>query len=374
MQLSLICPIFDASGYAEAARTLVLGFLDQGHEIRIIPKDWSQADSGLPPAVEQRLRAVCGNELLPVGPVLHLTIAQNFRYVPGRLNIGMTMIECNRLPHHWVERCNEMDQVWVPSTFNRTSFIDSGVHAEKIKVVPIGIDPARFHPNVAPIALQHQTKGRFVFISNFEWVERKGYDILIRAYLEEFTNDDPVLLVIKSYDGSNYDPHGVKLHQYYQDTMTQIRKSNPPAMEFVTRNIRYEEMPSFYTAGSCYVIATRGEGWNLPALEAMSSGIPVITTNWSAHLDFLHERNSYLIDIDRLAPVPMLGVPNDEIYRGACWAEPSLPDTKRRLRHAFQHPLEVSAKGKRARFDAQAIWNQNRMLRQAYRNLTGMSG
>ena len=36
------------------------------------------------------------------------------------------------------------------------------------------------------------------------------------------------------------------------------------------------------------ISATRGEGFGLPMLEAAACGLPVMSTNWSGHLDFLN--------------------------------------------------------------------------------------
>jgi hypothetical protein len=51
------------------------------------------------------------------GPIIHISIAENFQAIPVRMNIGMTMLEDNRIPRHWLEKCNQMDQVCVPSSF-----------------------------------------------------------------------------------------------------------------------------------------------------------------------------------------------------------------------------------------------------------------
>lgn len=373
MKLTFICPAFDASGYAEAARSIIFGLLDRGYPIRVLPRDWSQLDAGLPSPQKQKLLALCGSGIFPEGPVIQICEAQDFQPVAGRFNIGMTMLECDRLPARWVEKCNQMDQVWVPSTFNQTTFRNSGVRPEKIKVVPVGVNVNRFHPAVTPMTFG-QARGRFVFLSNFEWVPRKGYDLLLRAYLEEFTGADPVVLVVKTYDGSQFDPTGAKMHRAWSEMIGMLGVRNPPVLELLTRGMTYDEIPSLYPAGDCYIIPTRGEGWNLPALEAMSSGIPVITTNWSAHLDFVNEENGYLLEVERLEPIPKYGIPNDEIYSGARWAVPSLADIRKRMRHAVEHPAEIKEKGRLAREHAVGHWSTAKMIERIVALLGSVEG
>lgn len=371
MKLTFICPTFDASGYAEAARSMILGFYELGVSIRILPKDWSQLDAELPVRLKQKLFGLCGSEIFPEGPIIQICEAQDFQPISGRINIGITMLECDRLPQTWVERCNQMDQVWVPSTFNHATFISSGVDPQKIKVVPIGVDVDRFHPSIPPMKIRER-KGDFLFLSNFEWISRKGYDLLLRAYLEEFTASDPVTLVIKTYDGSQFDPHGAKMRREWEEMIKRYGIVHPPSLKLITDGMAYEEIPSFYTAGDCYIIPTRGEGWNLPALEAMSSGLPVITTDWSAHLDFVNEENGYLIQVDKLEPIPAYGIPNDKIYSGALWAVPSYSDLRKWMRHAFRHQEEVKRKGKLARAQVTQKWGTLNMIKRMIGLLSGL--
>ncbi|TFE27181.1 glycosyltransferase [Cohnella luojiensis] len=360
-QLTVFCPLFDASGYAEAARSIIFALIADGYEIRVIPKDGNKLDAGLPALQKQKLLQLCGTSVFPDGPIIHICAAQFFLPVWGRINIGMTMLECDSLPLNWVTRCNLMDQVWVPSTFNEQTFLGSGVRQEKIKVVPIGVDVNRFHPEVAPLHLERD-HGRFVFLSNFEWIPRKGYNLLLRAFLEEFTGSDHVLLVIKTYDGSGYDSIGTRMCRYWNEMVDSINVSDPPLLQFITHGLSYEQIPSFYRAGFCYIIPTHGEGWNLPALEALSSGIPVITTNWSAHLDFVNLENGYLIEVEHLASIPRFGIPSDAIYNGSRWAVPSLSYTRKWMRYAVEHPEEIKEKGKLARQQVVRNWSTVKMV------------
>ncbi|WP_372660607.1 glycosyltransferase [Cohnella sp.] len=359
-QLSFFCPLFDASGYAEAARSIILALLERGYEIRVIPKDGNQLDAGLPALQKQKLLKLCGASVFPDGPIIHICAAQFFLPVWGRINIGMTMLECECLPQNWVTRCNLMDQVWVPSTFNLKTFCKSGVREEKIRVVPIGVDVNRFHPAVEPMPLTG-SQSRVVFVANFEWIPRKGYDLLLRAYLEEFTALDQVMLVIRTYDGNCFDPEGTKMHHTWNEMIQNRNIENPPFLQLITHGLSYEQIPSFYTAGDCYIIPTRGEGWNLPALESMASGIPVITTNWSAHLDFVNRENGYLIEVEHLAPVPRFGIPSDAIYNDSRWAVPSLSHIRKWMRYAVEHPEDIREKGKLARQQVVRNWSTVKM-------------
>src|SRR5207247_11184257 len=68
----------------------------------------------------------------------------------ARFNIARTMFETDRLPAGFVERLNRMDRIWVPSEFNRETFVRSGVDPDKIAVLPGAIDPDPFAADVEP--------------------------------------------------------------------------------------------------------------------------------------------------------------------------------------------------------------------------------
>ncbi|MDN4523634.1 glycosyltransferase [Fictibacillus fluitans] len=361
MNVTIVGPTFDASGYAQTLRTIALGLHKQGKTVRVIPRDWSKLDSGISGEERLNLIKICGDGILPDGPIIQINIAQEFYPIPGRVNIGMSMLECDRIPKQWVEKCNKMSQVWVPSTFNKETFKESGVIEEKIKVIPIGIDTTRFSPEALPIKLP-DLEDHFVFISNFEWVPRKGFDILINAFLDEFNSNEKVALLIKTYSGSNFDEEGKEIRSNLRTIIEKKKKNQYPLIKLITHGFSPDQLPSFYTAGNCYVIPTRGEGWNLPALESMACQIPVITTNWSAHLDFINESNGFLINIEGLENIPEFQTRNDMVYKGMKWSIPSYADTRKLLRFTFDNPLIVKKKGELAREDVVQWWDVTNMM------------
>src|SRR5690606_25570307 len=114
--------------------------------------------------------------------------------------VGLTMFETDRLPAGWAAACNGMDEVWLPSTFNRETFTRAGVEPTKLQVIPFGLDTAVYNPaTVTPLDIPGR-RG-FTFLSVFQWSQRKGWDILIKAYLQAFTAADEVCLVIRAYPG-----------------------------------------------------------------------------------------------------------------------------------------------------------------------------
>lgn len=347
--LDLKGPVYDPGGYAEVTRSLALAFHRLGVKVHLQRHPWDFVRTNLP---ENWQKALAEMMATPpgAGPFLQIGVPDDFRRDPLRFSIGLTMLETDRICADWVRKCNEMDEIWVPSTFNWHTFTASGVDPAKIKVMPLGVDAARFRPEAAPLPIPG--KRGFTFLANFEWNLRKGYDLLLLAFAQEFDPREEVCLVLKTLqNGPSFDPNGSSIRYEIEQFLHHLGKKATAPIILIPQVLAVGQMPSLYTAADCYVLPTRGEGWNLTILEAMASALPVITTKWSAPLDYLTPANSFLIPSTGLEPVPAIDRWRDKIYAGSCWAKPSLPATRRLMRLVFTNPALARERGRRARAD-----------------------
>ena len=104
--------------------------------------------------------------------------------------------EYGALPLEWVQRINEsVDEAWVPSTFVKSLYTQSGVDPGRVHVIPNGVDPKFFRPGGRKFPIP-STKGfKFLFVGGT--IYRKGVDILLQAYRRAFKREEDVTLVIK---------------------------------------------------------------------------------------------------------------------------------------------------------------------------------
>jgi len=263
----------------------------------------------------------------------------------GQYKIGYTMLEVDGLPKEWVRQANQMDEVWVPSHFNEKTFRGSGVTVP-INVMPLGVDPTYFSPGIRGRKVDEV----FTFLSIFEWGERKAPDILLRAFSDEFDTKEPVSLLCKA---NNFDP-SVNV----RDEISRLGLRKGGGRIFVAENqiLQRYELGVLYRSADCFVLPTRGEGWGMPILEAMSCGLPVIATNWSSQVDFMNEANSLPLEVEALIPA----VAKCPYYEGYRWAQPSYEHLRTLMRWVFEHRDEASAIGQRAAKDAAELWSWNR--------------
>lgn len=259
----------------------------------------------------------------------------------GKYKIGYTMLEVDGVPNEWVRQANMMDEVWVPSSFNRETFRESGVTVP-IKVIPLGVDPAYFSTNIRG----KKVDNCFTFLSVFEWGERKAPDLLLRAFSDEFNSNEPVSLLCKA---NNFDPSVNLRDQIYK---LNLRKNGGRIVVAENQILQRYELGVLYRSADCFVLSSRGEGWGMPILEAMACGLPVIATNWSSQVDFMNKNNSFPLEVESLIPAQA----KCPYYQGFRWAQPSYEHLRYLLRWVYEHQEEARAIGQRAAQDAASLW------------------
>ena len=282
----------------------------------------------------------------------HVVFGQGdaFEYVKSGLvrssyRIGYTMLEVSGLPEEWVRQANDMDEVWTPSPFNVRTFRDSGVDTP-ICVMPLGVDTTNFDPTVEGFP----PEDKFTFLSIFEWGERKAPEILLKAFNQTFTRDEPVVLLCK------YDNYDEAVEVIIDIDAMDLDPEGGQIVFVANQHVPYDELAQMYRSADCFVLPTRGEGWGMPILEAMACGVPVIATHWSAQQTFMTQANSYPLQVSKLVDARA----KCPYYKGFKWAEPDTGHLKKLLRHVYEHPEEARQKGARAAADAREKWSLER--------------
>ncbi len=162
----------------------------------------------------------------------------------------------------------------------------------------------------------------FKFLSNkgFRHLDdRGGTQYLIRAYLEEFKKEEDVELILKINPA-----YGIpNLLEMFPEL-----KGDIPKIRFIPENYTKKQLNDLYNECDVFVSPTRAEAFNLPVLEALACGKPVITTNYGGQTDFIDNKCGWLIDY-KLENAPELE------FEGVKWATPDIKDLRKKLRSAF---------------------------------------
>lgn len=286
-------PAHDAGGYARMNRKFMFGLAEKGVNLRY---ELLQSMPDMDPATSAKLKKLEGIKI-PRDTLKVYGMTAPGHYSWERYKLLFTMMETRRLHKDYVERCNCADEIVVPSEWCKEVFLESGVK-KPLAVVPLGVDLDIYKPDVEPIGFSKNLKP-FIFLSVFGWSLRKGYDVMLRAFLEEFTSDDPVSLLISSrYFGSTDESKKQVIRNDIARISSTVTNPKKPQVILFGDVLSDEMMPRLFAAADCYVLISRGEGFGLPYAEAGACKIPVIGTRYSGHTDFLNDENSWLVDVD----------------------------------------------------------------------------
>lgn len=235
-------------------------------------------------------------------------------------NIQWIVFESTQIPVQIRSALDTADWIWVPSTWGKQVLINNGYESGQINIVPEGVDPQQFHPyNRASTSATL----RFLSVGKFE--QRKSFVELLTAWKTAFGGCTDVSLLIKSHAFSNNDLVFAEFNQLLH---------NLDLKNVVIHWGGVEDITDYYRQSHVFVLASKGEGWGLPLIEAAAQGLPIITTNYSAHSDYLKFADSSCIFVDY-----KLGAIECNLYKECFpgnadlgqWAMPSVDSIARAL-------------------------------------------
>ena len=268
------------------------------------------------------------------------TIPPNLVKTAAKRKIHIYNYETTIMPNGWADLMNKYTDLILPSSvFMRNVFTKNGVNKDKMCVLPHGVNTALYNPTVAPAEINDKFKFLIVGIPHV----RKGYDILLQAFAEEFASSEPVCLVIKTDKKS--DPR--KRHHYEIDIMQEIARvqQNASTPEITLISGEYDSLAGLYNACDCYVSPTRSEGFGMTMLEALACKKPVISTGYGGHLDYLDTNNSYLLNY-KIVPA-IRGTQYWHYSDKATIAQPDKEHLKQLMRHIYNNREEAKKKAEK---------------------------
>jgi len=153
------------------------------------------------------------------------------------------------------QECSLADTILVGSSFVRSSFEAEGFSGSNIAVIPYGCDTSMFSPGEPRTSAD---SFRALFVGQL--TQRKGLSYLLRAYQAVQGAGTELLLAGRSVGN----PEVLK---DYRHLFTYLG------------NLPHRKLADLYRQVDVFVFPTLLEGMPLVLLEAMASGLPVITTS-----------------------------------------------------------------------------------------------
>ena len=340
------------TGFSRLNRSMVFGLSNRNVKVKT---DIEPYLNHVNKSTRDLLEKMSESKISPKAPKVYGVTSPLDMSHPGR-KIVYTMIETSEKVHKdYSGKLNLVDEIWVPTEYGKKILEKSNIHPP-IYVMPLGVDITRYNPDAKKMNIK--SLNNFVFISVFRWSWRKGFDILLRSYMEEFSSEDNVSLLLVSRSVECPEEIGPKqILQDFNDIKGTINKSEEefPHISLYTNPIPEMKMPRFYNSANAFVLMSRGEGFGLPYMEASACGLPVIASNCSGHSDFLKEDNSYLVEPDGYVKAEVTGNLNKmakmcRFYEGQIFPDfgrSAIEKTKRHMRFVFENEEEAKEKNEK---------------------------
>ena len=329
-------PIEDPSGYAEEGRCLAKALALGERPLAVEAIRWSDRSCDLTPRDRALLRALRSARIPPRRITITNCIPTLAEPDPGAaINILRTTFETRRVPDEWLPQLQRFDELWVMSHYNREAFIRSGVAPEKVRVLSGCLDAELYQRPPISLQLPAACHGRKVFLSVFDWQRRKGWDVLLRSYVREFTAAEGAALLLKVTRGHGH-PRDLVIEQidsFLRGLGTSLAQR--PDIVFWDAPLSAGEMIALYHRVDVFVLPTRGEGLGRPFMEAMACGLPVLGTASTGNADFMSSANS-LVVASACTAVDEAAAREIPVFRGHEWYEPSGESLRNGFRRLFE--------------------------------------
>jgi glycosyltransferase involved in cell wall biosynthesis len=344
-------PALDPCGYAHDFRNMALAMREQGVDVRLDHQRWNHRDN-LVNAGECADVVSIMNPDPPKGR--HISIENPLLPPPDRDHNAFRVVrlfwETDRIPPKMVAQFAGADEIWVGSSFNVEALARWGICRDKIKVLPTPVAVERYGGHVQPLPWADER--RFTFLACFDVSVRKGWDLLFRAFFEEFKPSENARIVLNVHSSLAIGRDDLVRHlerwakafagPAWLNESNEWRSPEPPLL-CIGEDLHADEMARFYRSGNAYVMPSRGEGWGIPAMEAMASGLPVIATAWGGQLDYMDDETALLVRC-KPAPVSAEACRENAGFAGQMWAEPDLADLRQKMRLAKDQPGVAQSK------------------------------
>tara|TARA_B100000929_G_scaffold258520_1_gene221812 strand:- start:875 stop:1969 length:1095 start_codon:yes stop_codon:yes gene_type:complete len=263
----------DGTGWANACigNMLALDAVD----IDVVPRaiSFEVEDSDYPDRIKQlELKHKNRSSNCDCDIVIQHTLPHLYCYNSNYKNIGFLDTESHDFSTTgWQYSVNMMDEIWVPSQQNVDAVKRSGV-TKPIKIVPHSIDTAQYQNTEGEKVKEMEQNFTFGFVGEF--IERKNVAAFVKAFHITFDPLEPVNMFIKT---SNVDLEQVQQHCAYIRRGLKIRKDYKEEV-IITGMLPKQDYISVLSQVNCFVMPSRGEAFCIPALEAMTLGIPCLYT------------------------------------------------------------------------------------------------
>ena len=310
-------PVATRSGYGDHSRDILKSIFEYDKfDVITIPTRWGNTPQNqINPTTDfgKKLLSTVGKQITKQPEVhIQMTVPNEFQK-KGKFSIGITAgIESTIAPKDWIDGCNRMDLIIVPSEFSK-KVLEGTVYDEKdkqtgnvirqykitkpIEVLHEGVDLSTYLKPKVDVDVLEGIDSDWNFLFTGHWLkgdlgkDRKDVGMMIQTFCTVFKNTpkkkQPGLILKTSSAGFS-----VMDREHISQKIKDIAKpfgDKCPPIHLLFGDLSDDQMASLYhhPKVKAMVSFTKGEGYGRPLCEFTLTGKPILATNWSGHVDFL---------------------------------------------------------------------------------------
>jgi hypothetical protein len=385
------CPIDTYSGYGARSRDIVRAIIElEKYDVKILPQRWGATPKGFikdNPEWEFLIKHFLNTPQLPAQPEIWMQITVPNEFQPiGKYNIGCTAgIETTIAPAEWVEGCSRMNLVLGSSEHTIKVLKDSkfekrdqhtnqpmGIIEWKgdSEVIFEGANTEVYTPLAMPtkMKLADEMNEDFCFLFLGHWMQgalgedRKNVGLLVKAFYETFKNKTkkPALILKTSQVGSSYMDRDEILKRI-QAIKSTVKANSLPNIYLLHGEFSDAEINELYNQPKvkAMINLTKGEGFGRPLLEFSLVNKPIITTNWSGHVDYLNPEFTTLLpgNLTKVHP----SAANNMLLSDAEWFSVDHGHIGHYMKDMFENYKEYKDKAKRQGYHSRTNFSFDKM-------------
>jgi hypothetical protein len=388
-------PVSTMSGYGSHARDLLTSLFEMNKfNIKVISINWGMTPMNAldesNPEHKQILDAIIPGMQEQPDIWMQCTIPNEFQPV-GKYNIGITAgVETDLCSGEWIEGCNRMNLVLVPSKHAKDVFLNTKYEKRDkntnqpvgqvevtvpIEVLHEGIRLDIYDKN-APIEESIQTKLNnitedFCYLFVGHWLkgdfgeDRKDISGLIMTFIESFGDtENPPALILKTSGGSFSITDRSRTIEKINLIKKMTKKTKLPNIYLLYGDLTDKEMNSLYNHDKvkAFVSFTKGEGYGRPIAEFISTGKPVLVSGWSGHVDFVNPAFHTYLD-GELTQVHQSAVWEGVINSGSSWFRVNYQAAGVTMREVYKKYKNYLSNSKKSVNEIETKWSFDSMTK-----------
>jgi glycosyltransferase involved in cell wall biosynthesis len=291
----------DGTGWAQGAINHILALDTVDVDVSCRPIKLNRTNGFIPNRVRELEQKNCKNPDVVIQNVLPHMMDYNDKI---KCNIGHYYTETSNFTYSgWSDHINTMNVAWVANQQSRNASRSSDVQIP-IDVVPCATDIKKFQCQYESLNLRKEIGENFIFYTVGETIRRKNLTALVKAFHLEFHAEEPVELLIKTTPSVVSQVE--ELNKFCAEIKNNLRLY--PDISYYKQEIiivdywSEETLMRLHNTCDCFVSPSYGEGWSLPAMDAIGFGKTPIVTDCTGFREYINNDNGWLIPA-KLEPV-----------------------------------------------------------------------